>query len=279
MFSKQSTNSQFSKSSSSRLAFSRAAFSSPAFSAPQFNLPATQRSTGFNVSLARDSVEVAEAQSLRYKVFAEEMGAQLSGTGGLDVDGFDAFCEHLLVRDNVTNQVVGTYRILNPNSAFEAGGYYSAGEFDLSRLAHLFNNMVEVGRACVHQNYRNGSTIAMLWAGLANYMRMHNYEYMIGCASVPIHDGGHMAASLYSKLKDNYVSPAEYRVFPHNPLPIHTLKKELQVDCPPLIKGYMRLGAYICGEPAWDASFNTADMLVMLPLSKINSRYASHFLK
>jgi putative hemolysin len=274
MFSKQSTNSQFSKPS-----FSRSAFSSPAFSAPQFNLPTTQHQTGLNVSLARNPAEVAEAQSLRYKVFAEEMGAQLSSTGGLDIDGFDAYCEHLLIRDSATNQVVGTYRILHPNRAFEAGGYYSAGEFDLSRLAHLFNNMVEVGRACVHQNYRNGGTIAMLWAGLANYMQMHNYEYMIGCASVPIHDGGHMAASLYNKLKDNYLSPAEYRVFPHNPLPIHALKKDLQVVCPPLIKGYMRLGAYICGEPAWDASFNTADMLVMLPLSKINSRYASHFLK
>ena len=274
MFSKQSTNSQFSKPS-----FSRSAFSSPAFSTPQFNLPTNQKQTGLSVSLARNPAEVAEAQSLRYKVFAEEMGAQLSGTGGLDVDGFDAYCEHLLVRDSATNQVVGTYRILNPNSAFEAGGYYSAGEFDLSRLAHLFNNMVEVGRACVHQNYRNGGTITMLWAGLANYMQMHNYEYMIGCASVPIHDGGHMAASLYNKLKDDYLSPVEYRVFPHNPLLIHALKKDLQVVCPPLIKGYMRLGAYSCGEPAWDASFNTADMLVMLPLSKIQSRYASHFLK
>ena len=274
MLNKQFKNSQFSNPLHSSSAFSNAAFS-----APQFNRPTNQQQTGLSLSLARNPAQVAEAQSLRYQVFIEEMGAQVSDTGGLEVDGFDAYCEHLLVRDNATNQVVGTYRILNPNSASEAGGYYSAGEFDLSRLAHLFNNMVEVGRACVHQNYRNGGTIAMLWAGLANYMQTHNYEYMIGCASVPIHDGGHMAASLYHKLKDDYLSPAEYRVFPHNPLPIHALKKDLQVACPPLIKGYMRLGAYICGEPAWDASFNTADMLVMLPLSKINSRYASHFLK
>jgi putative hemolysin len=102
---------------------------------------------------------------------------------------------------------------------------------------------------------------------------------MIGCGSVPIHDGGHMAASLYHKLKEDYLSPAEYRVFPHNPLPINALNKDLPAICPPLIKGYLRLGAYICGEPAWDASFNTADMLVMLPLSHINSRYAAHFLK
>ena len=244
------------------------------------NHPQTQhKQTKLYLSLARNPAEVAEAQRLRYKVFAEEMGAELSGTGGLDIDGFDAYCDHLLVRESTTNQVIGTYRILSPHKAREAGGYYSAGEFDLSRITHLFYSTVEVGRACVHQNYRNGGTITMLWAGLAKYMQMHNYEYMIGCASIPIYDGGHMAASLYYKLKDEYLSPAEYRVFPHNPLPIGSLNHEMQVVCPPLIKGYLRLGAYICGEPAWDASFNTADMLVMLPLSQINSRYASHFLK
>lgn len=231
------------------------------------------------ISLARNPEEIAEAQRLRYKVFADEMGAQLSGTDGLDIDGFDAYCDHLLVRESATHQVIGTYRILSPQKAYEAGGYYSAGEFDLSRLSHLFDSTVELGRACVHQDYRNGGTITLLWAGLAKYMQMHNYEYMIGCASVPIHDGGHMAASLYHKLKDDYLSPQEYRVFPRNPLPIASLNKEMQVVCPPLIKGYLRLGAYICGEPAWDAYFNSADMLVMLPLSKINSRYASHFLK
>jgi putative hemolysin len=245
------------------------------FTALQLNLPASSQQKGLSVSIAHDASEVAEAQRLRYKVFAEE----LSGTGGLDVDGFDAFCDHLLVRETETNQVIGTYRILTPHQALQAGGYYSAGEFDLTRLSHLFYSTVELGRACVHQNYRNGGTITMLWAGLANYMQMHQYEYMIGCASVPMNDGGHMAASLYHRLKDDYLSPPEYRVFPHTPLPMSTLNKEMQVACPPLIKGYMRLGAYICGEPAWDASFNTADMLVMLPLSKINGKYAAHFLK
>ncbi|MGQ0442002.1 MAG: GNAT family N-acetyltransferase [Methylophilaceae bacterium] len=231
------------------------------------------------LSLARNPAEVAEAQRLRYKVFAEEMGAELPGTGGLDVDGFDEFCDHLLVRESGTHQVIGTYRILSPHKANEAGGYYSAGEFDLSRINHLFDRTVEVGRACVHQNYRNGGTITMLWAGLAKYMQMHHYEYMIGCASIPMHDGGHAAASLYNKLKDEYLAPNEYRVFPRMPLPISALNQDMQVACPPLIKGYLRLGAQICGEPAWDSSFNTADMLVMLSLSKINLRYATHFLK
>jgi putative hemolysin len=94
-----------------------------------------------------------------------------------------------------------------------------------------------------------------------------------------MYDGGHAAASLYTKLSDDYLSPLEYRVFPRNPLLNPALRTDMQVACPPLIKGYLRLGAYICGEPAWDPYFNTADMLVMLPLSKINPRYAAHFLK
>ncbi len=243
------------------------------------NQAANQTQSRLYLSIARTPAEVAEAQRLRYKVFAEEMGAQVSGTGGLDVDGFDDFCDHLLVRESSTHQVIGTYRILSPHQASQAGGYYSAGEFDLSRITHLFDRTVEVGRACVHQDYRSGGTITMLWAGLAKYMQMHHYEYMIGCASVPMNDGGHAAASLFNRLKDDYMSPPEYRVFPHNPLPIEALNQDMQVACPPLIKGYLRLGAYICSEPAWDAYFNTADMLVMLPLSRINKRYAAHFLK
>lgn len=230
-------------------------------------------------SFARNPSEVAEAQRLRYKVFAQEMGARLSAVDGHDRDGFDAFCDHLLVRDSDTGEVVGTYRILNPSMANEAGGYYSSGEFDLSRLSHLFDRTVEVGRACVHADYRHGGTISLLWAGLAKYMQLNRYEYMIGCGSVSMADGGHMAASLYTRLQQDYLCPAEYRVFPRCPLPLDALRQDMQVSCPALIKGYLRLGAYICGEPAWDPDFNTADMLVMLPLSRMNQRYAAHFFK
>lgn len=229
-------------------------------------------------SFARTPNEVMEAQRLRYKVFAEEMGANISNHDGLDIDGFDPYCDHLLIRDQSNNRVVGTYRILSPVMANVAGGYYASGEFDITRLAHLFDSTVEVGRACVHADYRNGGTIALLWAGLAKYMQMHNYEYMIGCGSISMADGGHSAANLYTQLQD-HLSPPEYRVFPHCPLPLAALKNDSAVTCPPLIKGYLRLGAYICGEPAWDPDFNTADMLIMLPLSRLNARYAAHFFR
>jgi putative hemolysin len=238
-----------------------------------------QKFNSLYCTLARTSAEVREAQALRFRVFVEEMGAKLPGHDQLDRDGFDPLCDHLLVRERETGKVVGTYRILSPAMAHAARGYYSANEFDLSRLEHLFDRTVEVGRSCVHPDYRNGSTIALLWAGLAKYMLQNRYDYLIGCASIPMADGGHRAASLYNALKDDYLAPAEYRVFPRCPLPLEALRSDLEMPCPPLIKGYLRAGAQICGEPTWDPDFNTADLLMILPMSRINRRYASHFLK
>ncbi|MFM9913361.1 MAG: GNAT family N-acetyltransferase [Methylophilaceae bacterium] len=230
-------------------------------------------------SFARNPSEIAEAQRLRYKVFSDEMGAELPGNDGLDKDGFDAFCDHLLVRDIESGEVVGTYRILDPFMAEEAGGYYSASEFDLTRLMHLAPSMVELGRSCVHPDYRNGATITMLWSGLAKYMLTNNYEYALGCASIPMGDGGQNAASLYRELREKHLAPIEYRVFPHCPLPFAAFEQQSTTNCPPLLKGYLRLGAYICGEPHWDADFNCADLLMLMPLSRMNPRYANHFMK
>ena len=231
-------------------------------------------------TLARHEMEVLEAQRLRFKVFAEEMGANLpSAKEGIDRDIFDNYCEHLLVRESTENKVVGTYRILSPDQAEKIGGYYAQTEFDLTRLLHLSDRMVEVGRSCVHRDYRDGATITHLWSGLAQYMQQRGHEYLIGCASISMGDGGHVAASLYRKLHRIYAAPAEYTVFPRCPLPLHALNQYLEAPMPPLLKGYLRLGAYICGEPAWDPDFNTADLFILLPMSRLSKRYAKHFLK
>lgn len=232
------------------------------------------------LALARTGQEVREAQRLRWRVFADELGARLpSDEPGVDRDDFDPHCEHLLVRDGDSGEVVGTYRILPGPLSASLGGFYSESEFDLSRLQHLRGRAVEVGRSCVHPGYRHGGTIALLWAGLAQYMQAHGYEYLLGCASMGMADGGHGAASIYNALQDSSMSPAEYRVFPRCPLPLQRLNRQLQVPVPPLIKGYVRCGAWVCGEPAWDPDFNTADLLMLLPLSRLDSRYARHFVK
>lgn len=239
-----------------------------------------QPARSLSLSFARTGAELEEAQRIRFKVFAEEMGAALpSAAEGLDRDRFDAYCEHLLVRDGENNKVVGTYRIMPPEQALAAGGFYSETEFDLSRLAHLRDRMVEVGRSCVHQDYRDGGTITQLWSGLADYIGKHKHEYMIGCASISMADGGHYAASVFNKIYKLHAAPAEYRVFPHCPLPLHALNQSLEVTIPPLIKGYLRLGAYIAGEPAWDPDFNTADIFILLPVARLNERYAKHFMR
>ena len=233
----------------------------------------------FNIEWATSPSEVKEAQRLRYKVFAEEMGANLSQNAeGLDIDDFDAYCDHLLIRDQDTLKVVGTYRVLPPHKAQEIGRLYSDSEFDLTRLNHLRPKLVELGRSCVHQDYRSGAVIKALWSGLAQYMLKNGYEIMLGCASIPMADGGHFAASLYNSLGNDQMAPTEFHAFPRLPLPLDKLNGGLDVDAPPLIKGYLKLGAKICSAPAWDPDFNTADLLTMLRLSDINPRYAKHFL-
>ena len=234
-----------------------------------------------SVAIADSTEVIRAAQELRYRVFAEEMGAKLSSPiPGVDHDAFDPFCRHLVVRDDVNGEVVGTYRILTPERAKEIG-YYSEGEFDLSRLEALRPSLVEIGRSCVHPDHRNGATIGLLWAGLGQFMQEHGYEYLIGCASVSMADGGHIAASLYDRLAGGaarHLAPPEYRVSPRCPLPLDALRRDLVVEAPPLIKGYLRAGAWVCGEPAWDPDFNTADLPILLPMSRLSHRYFRHFL-
>ncbi|GAA5783757.1 GNAT family N-acetyltransferase [Chitiniphilus shinanonensis] len=244
------------------------------------NVGTEKRRRPLSLAFASTPGHLRAAQALRYKVFAEEMGAALKcREPGLDQDLFDAYCEHLLVQDDETGEVVGTYRILPPHQARKLGSYYADTEFDLTRLQHLRNQFVEVGRSCVHPDYRNGATIALLWSGLAEYMQRHGYQYLIGCASMSLADGGHHAASLYRKIAEAAYAPVEWRVFPRCPLPLAALDQKIPVMVPPLIKGYLRAGALVCGEPAWDPDFNTADLFVLLPMQRIDTRYAKHFLR
>lgn len=241
------------------------------------DLPARAERPRLSVGIAHSPREILQAQKLRHRVFAGELGARLqTRTPGVDQDIYDAFCEHLVVRDETAGTVVGTYRILSPEKARKVGNYYTENEFDLTRLQHLRPRLVEIGRSCVDADYRTGATITLLWSGLAKYMIDNHYEYFIGCASISMADGGHAAANLYGRLGD-YLSPLEYRVFPRCPLPIKALNNDAPAELPPLIKGYLRAGAYVCGDPAWDPDFNTADLPILMMMSRLSGRYARHF--
>jgi putative hemolysin len=235
------------------------------------------------VSWAKHGDEVRQAQRLRFSVFADEMGARLnSTTPGLDVDLFDSYCEHLLVRDQITREVVGTYRLLTPAQARRVGSTYSDLEFDLTRLRGLRERMVELGRSCVHPDYRHGGVIMALWGALAEFMVRNKLDTMIGCASIPmLHNGivsGDVAASIWQQLKATHLAPIEHHVRPRLPLPVDQLDCSLAVEPPALIKGYLRLGAKVLGAPAWDPDFNTADLPMMMRIDDLPMRYRKHFL-
>lgn len=228
------------------------------------------------LSIATTSSVIEDAQRLRYKVFAEEFGAQLDATAGIDADEFDCHCDHIVVRDEQTLRVVGTYRVLPPHGARRLGRLYSESEFDLRRLDRLRPSMVEVGRSCVHRDYRSGPTIMLLWAGLARYMKAHGYTHMVGCASVGLADGGHQAAFVQDAAQ-RYLSPVDCRALPLLRFPHEKIERLPNAEMPPLLRGYLHIGACICGEPAWDPQFNSADFLVLLALERLLPRYARHF--
>ncbi len=240
--------------------------------------PLSAAPTRYTVTLARDEADVRAAQRLRHDVFAGELGALLSGSQpGLDVDPFDAYCDHLLVREETTGQVVGTYRLLPPERAAVAGRLYSESEFDLSSLAGIRPELVEVGRSCVHPDHRDGAVISLIWAGIARYMVDRGHEWLAGCCSVPLADGGALASATWDRVSAKHLSPQEYRVRPLLPW-VPGTAPAARVELPALLRGYLRLGAWVCGEPAHDPDFGVADLYVLLPMSRINARYLRHFL-
>ena len=234
------------------------------------------------VSWAQHQDEVREAQRLRYSVFATELGARLPKTiEGHDIDVFDDYCEHLLVRDTATGQVIGTYRVLTPVQAKRAGSTYSDTEFDLTRLRGLRNRMVELGRSCVHVDHRHGGVIMALWGALFEFMDRNRLDTMIGCASIPmLHNGvvsGDVAASIWHQLRHTHLADIQFHVRPSLALPVEQLDHHLSIEPPALIKGYLRLGAKVLGAPAWDPDFNTADLPMMMRTADLPARYKKHF--
>ena len=235
-----------------------------------------------SVSWARHQDEVRAAQRLRYQVFAVEMGATLPITlAGHDIDLFDNYCEHLLVRDDATGEVIGTYRVLTPTQAKRAGGTYSDTEFDLTRLRSLRARMVELGRSCVHADHRTGGVILALWGALAEFMARNELDTMIGCASIPMQspgtNSGQAAASIWRQVKQTHLAPIDYHVTPRLALPVDRLDDSLNIEPPALIRGYLRLGAKVLGAPAWDPDFNSADLPMMMRIADLPPRYLKHF--
>ena len=247
----------------------------------------------FAVRVSRDPADIAAAQRLRYHVFYREMNA-LPTPANLaaqrDFDAFDPVCDHLLVYDRsrpAGGQVVGTYRLLRQAVAERHGGFYSAGEYDLAPLIERLGaggGFLELGRACVHADYRTNACIQLLWRGIAAYIADPAITHMFGCANLPGIEPRKLAVPL-SYLWHNHLAPPHLRVraqprryVPMNLLPAAAipLRAALQT-LPPLIKGYLRVGAFIGDGAVVDRQFGTTDVFILLPVARIARKYSAHF--
>ena len=234
--------------------------------------------SGFRAEWARCLADVRAAQRLRYRVFVEEGGAQItSSMRHHELDAFDPWCEHLLVRHPTHGEVIGTYRVLTPEKARLQSGLYADAEFNLSELNPLRPRLVELGRACVHPDHRAGGVILALWRGLTRFMRARGLDTMIGSASVPMRDGGHAAASLWTRLRQTHLAPRSLRVHPWVPLPVERLDTTLKVEPPPLVKGYLRLGGFVGDGAVVDHQFHTTDVCIIVKTDWLSDRYMKHY--
>lgn len=231
--------------------------------------------------LATTIDDIHASQALRYRVFAEELGANVDGTEqSRDVDKFDPYCQHLLVREGASGKIIASTRLLLDHQAKLAGGFYSAGEFDLTPVLAMPGRRLEIGRTCVDPGYRRGAAIAVLWSGLAAFVKTNQIDMLFGCASVAMTDGGIHAQAIMNRVRQHAMTDANCRVTPHNPLPPlpGNAAETVSAPLPPLLKAYFRLGARACGEPCYDPAFNCADILVLVNVEDIDASYTRHFL-
>ncbi len=246
------------------------------------------------VRLARDAAEIAAAQEVRYRVFFEEMGAgrgTAAVSGSRDVDRFDAVCDHLVVFDTSLEapdqrRIVGTYRLLRQDVARQTGGFYTSGEFELDALVarHPGRRFLELGRSCVLPAYRTRRTVELLWQGVWAYARRHDIDVMTGCASFPgVIPAAH--AEALSFLAHGFTAEGAWRTR-SLPSRFHTMDlmppeavshKAALAALPPLVKGYLRLGARFGEGCVVDHDFGTTDVLVILAIEAISERYINYY--
>lgn len=249
------------------------------------------RTDQFEVRLAETPTEVEAAQRLRYEVFYNEHGAtptpEIVDTG-IDVDPYDYCCDHLLVidrdRSGVDPCVVGTYRMMRKHAALSNGGFYSAQEYDLDNLIRLPHEIVEVGRSCVHADYRRGAVMQLLWAGIAKYLAGNDIRVLFGCASFAGTDPETYGKAL-AYLHEHHLAPSDYRprALEHRHVEMADLaespvaQREALEQLPPLLKGYIRLGGKVGDGAVIDHEFNTVDVCMVVTTDRLTEKYQRHF--
>ncbi|APG46984.1 GNAT family N-acetyltransferase [Phaeobacter porticola] len=234
----------------------------------------------FQVKLAETSADLRAAQALRYDVFVRELrggGEMVDHDAGLEQDRFDPFFDHLLLWDLSQNAVVGVYRVLRSDQALRAGQFYSEDEYDLSTLTGSGRKLLELGRSCLHPDYRGGTAMFHLWSALADYVAEYQIEVLFGVASFHGTDAAPLANAL-SMLHHNHLAPEELRPVARVYQPMDLVSKgdldrrKAMLETPALIKAYLRLGGCV-GDGAYiDHDFNTTDVCLVLDAARMNAR-------
>ncbi|MGX2039618.1 GNAT family N-acetyltransferase [Methylocaldum sp. MU1018] len=242
-------------------------------------LSLSSRPRRYAAEVARDPATVRATQALRYRVFAEEMGARLhSRIEGLDYDEIDDYCDHLLVRDTQTGRIVACTRLLSDVQAARLGRFYSEGEFHLDEVLALPGRFLEIGRTCVDPAHRGSVVLGTLWNGLAEYVYNGRFNYLMGCASIPPGPSGFAVDAVYSRIEPHQFGPPELSVNPKIPVPAQKRCVRDESGIPPLLQAYLRLGCWVCGDPFWDEDFDVMDVFILLDLSRMQSRYEKRFI-
>jgi len=238
----------------------------------------------YTLLLSTDPALIDAAQRLRHDVFTSEPGFELAGAiDGRDADRFDEYCDHLLVREDNSGDLVGCYRMLPPPGAIAAGGLYTATEFDVEGLDSLRPELVEMGRAVVRDDHRSGAVVLLMWAGILAYLDRCGYQYVTGCVSVPVRGaddeipGSHIRG-VRDFVRRRHAAPEQYTVRPYRPVTVDgkgldDIEPPGRVAVPPLMRGYLRLGAQVCGEPAHDPDFGVGDFPALLDKRQADTRY------
>jgi putative hemolysin len=239
----------------------------------------TTSTPSFRLSLAQNMDDLAACQRLRYLVFNCELGEGLSDSHhcGLDRDRFDLICDHLMVHDSVSGHLVGTYRMQTGYRAKGNLGYYSEQLFDFTPFETLRGETLELGRACVHEDYRNTTALFMLWKGIASYAALCNARYLIGCSSITSQNEDEGMA-LYRELREKYLVEPSLRTGPRPAFQCHEAARAVVPPRPPrLFRAYLDISARLCGPPAIDREFRTIDFLTLVDLQCIPDRVRSRF--
>jgi putative hemolysin len=247
------------------------------------------RTSTLEVKLATTFAEIDRAMRLRFEVFNLELqeGLRSSYDKGFDSDPYDTYCDHLIVKDLSTEKVVGTYRLLRKSRAEKHIGFYSENEFDLSNLKRLPGDLLELGRSCIAATHRTFATINLLWSAIGQYAFEKKISHMFGCASLHCSEIEEVQP-IYSYLRAHHFAPEKYRVWPRASCRMEIRDeaadkedkvgvREVMRKIPPIMRGYLRTGAVVCGPPAYDVEFGTADVFVLLEMEKMAGRYKQHY--